>query len=291
MSSPLQVRLLGELELVRGTDRIAITAGRLRALLALLALSAGRSVTSERLVGELWAEQLPSNPRRSLHTYVNRLRNLVGAETIATDPYGYTLRLDPDQVDVLRFGRLLADARQAADRTTERLALEAALLLWRDEPFGGIDAPVLQQVERPRLVEAFLTASERRIDLDVEHGQLDGPIEELAELTGRYPLRESLWVRQLRLLDRSGRRAEALERYEQVRRLIADQLGSDPGAPLQTVHAALLADPTTDPTPEPTPAVIPRQLPPDLRIFAGRLDVLQALDSRLDGAAGATLRC
>ena len=136
-----------------------------------------------------------------------------------------------------------------------------------------------------------LLIGERQIDLDVDHGQLDGPIEELAELTARYPLRESLWVRQLRLLDRSGRRAEALERYAQIRELIADQLGSDPGAPLRAVYADLLADPVADAVVDVTsaPRRTPHQLPPDLRVFAGRLESLQTLDTMLaDAIAYAT---
>src|SRR3954447_2399977 len=137
----IQVRMLGPFEVtVGGRPADAIT-GRLRALLAMLAMSAGRTVSVDRLTSGLWRDALPSNVRRSVQTYIARLRSLLGADSISTKPAGYALETLPDQVDVLRFERLLDDVQSAAtDPEFARTRIAEALALWRGAPFEGVDS-------------------------------------------------------------------------------------------------------------------------------------------------------
>jgi DNA-binding SARP family transcriptional activator/tetratricopeptide (TPR) repeat protein len=255
-----------------------MTAGRLRVLLATLALSAGQGVPVSRLVAAVWGEQPPVNPRRGVQTYVTRLRAMVGGDLISTRPDGYALELEPDAVDVLCFGRLLDSATAAGDPATRRSLLTEAIGLWRGEPFEGLDSEWLG-LRAPRLVERYLAAVEDRADLDLATADRDrrravALVAPLRELTARHPLRESLWVRLLLTLAQCGRRAEALARYETMRARLADELGTDPGPQLQRIHADLLAG--TGPT-VPAQPPVPRQLPAVPPGFVGRAAELAAL--------------
>ncbi|MEW2359771.1 AfsR/SARP family transcriptional regulator [Spirillospora sp. NPDC029432] len=218
-----------------------LTAGRLRALLAALALSAGHAVTVDHLAAALWAdENWPGNVRRSVQTYVARLRSALGAEAIGSTPNGYVLCAEPESVDALRFAGMLREAEAAADAAAERRLLGEALALWRGEPLEGVPSARLVESEASWLVERYLTALERRFDLDLAAGRHRESIVELSELAGRYPLREPLWTRLLIALGLAGRRAEALARYETIRVRLAAELGVDPDPSLQRVHADLL---------------------------------------------------
>jgi DNA-binding SARP family transcriptional activator len=238
----LSIGLLGPLDVSVDELPVAVTAGRLRALLAVLALSAGRPVPVDRLATALWADEVPpGNARRSLQTYMARLRSALGAESIGTAPTGYVLHAHPEHVDALRFVRLLRDASAASDTVEERARLAEALDLWRGRPFEDVASTWLEESQTPWLLERYLAALEWRLDLDISAGRHGELVVELSELTARYPLREPLWARLLIALDRSGRRADALTRYETVRARIAADLGVDPDPTLQRIHADLLA--------------------------------------------------
>ncbi|WP_168220964.1 AfsR/SARP family transcriptional regulator [Actinomadura sp. WMMA1423] len=238
----LSVGLLGPLSVFVDGSPVSLSAGRLRVLLAMLALSAGQVVSVERLATAVWAdERAPGNVRRSVQTYVARLRGALGAEWIGSGPIGYVLHVDPEHVDVLRFVRVLSEASSASGTADERARLVEALDLWRGRPLEGVPSRWLQEAERPWLVERYLAALERRVDLDVRAGRHGELVVELSELTARYPLRESLWARLLVALCRSGRQADALARYEEVRARIAAELGTDPHPALKRIHADLLA--------------------------------------------------
>jgi DNA-binding SARP family transcriptional activator/tetratricopeptide (TPR) repeat protein len=285
---PIVVEVLGRFGVRLGGRPIDLPPGRQRVVLATLAMSAGRAVSVDRLTDIAWGEDLPENARRSLQTHLTRLRQALGSDAITTEPAGYGLRTVPDNVDALRFLRLVERAGNEPD--VERELLVEALRLWRGDAFEDLDSDRLREVEGRRLSEQWLTAVERRIDLDLADRRARDVIPELRELTARFPLREPLWVRLLVALAQTGRQAEALEQYEQVRTRIADELGVDPGTELQRIHADLLGGATTTPTTEPTtPAaptfVVPRQLPADIARFVGRAALLDRLDEILgDGA-------
>jgi DNA-binding SARP family transcriptional activator len=205
-------------------------------------MSAGETVSLDYLATAVWEGGLPADVRKTVQTYVTRLRAVLGAELIGTRPNGYVLHAEPDQVDALRFLRLLDAADVAPDVRAERTRLDEALALWRGMPFEGLRSGWLAELETPRLVERYLGAVERRADLDLAAGRAAPLVGQLGELLAWHPLRESLWLRLLVALHRSGRRAEALERYQAVRVRLSDELGVDPGSDLQRVYADLLAD-------------------------------------------------
>ncbi len=272
------LRLLGPLELEIDGRRVEPATGRLRALLTALAVAGERGASVEDLALALWPDEEPAHPRRSLQTYVVRLRQVLGRDAIATTAHGYALRLGDDEVDVRRFERTLDRAGELAGAPDERAALEQALSLWRGVPFDDVVTPGLQ-AERDRLTERYAGALERRIRLDLEAGRQAELLPQLRELTARHPLREPLWALLLTALERSGRRAEALEQYERVRSRIADELGADPGPQLRAVHTALLRErPAHDRDVAPP---VPHQLPPAAPGFVGRDEALAELDRRL----------
>jgi DNA-binding SARP family transcriptional activator/tetratricopeptide (TPR) repeat protein len=270
----MAVGLLGPLTVAVAGHPIELPAGRLRALLAVLALGAGQTVSVDRLATAVWGEDPPGDARANVQTNVKRLRHVLGGGLIVTRRGGYVLDVAADRVDALRFVRLLDEAATAPDLATQRDRLVAALALWRGAPFDGVRWEWLVQTEVPRLQERYLAGLERRVDLDLAGGRHAALAAELEQLTARCPVRESLWARLLRVLERSGRPAEALARYEVIRVRLAEELGVDPGPELRQVHANLLAPAPADP-------VVPRQLPADLDGFVGRDAELKALDSLL----------
>jgi DNA-binding SARP family transcriptional activator/tetratricopeptide (TPR) repeat protein len=280
--SGIEVRLLGPFAVTVDGQPIEVSSGRLRSLLATLAMSAGKAVSVDRLVDATWDAELPANARRSLQTYVTRLRNALGPESITRVPAGYVLDADPDRVDALRFLRLVDAALSGPDIDGD--ALREALALWRGEPFDDIGSQSLREAEVARLHERRLSALEHQVDLDLAAGRAGEVVVPLQELATQHPLREPLWARLLIALAQSGRQAEALEHYEAIRSRIADELGVDPGGELQRIYADLLAGSTPEPVETaraPKPAV-PRELPVDVGTFVGRAGALETLDELAD---------
>jgi DNA-binding SARP family transcriptional activator/tetratricopeptide (TPR) repeat protein len=302
----LAVNVLGPLSVSLDGRPVPVTAGRLRTLVVVLALSAGEEVSVERLAGMVWDEVAPSNVRRTVQVYVTRLRRLLGPEAITTSPAGYRLRVDPDRVDAIRFERLLDAAAAARDSATERTGLVQALDLWRGAPFEGVRSGWLEGVESTRLAERYLSGLERLIDIDISDGRSGEVVARLRELTARYPLRERFWGQLMLALYRTGRQADALATYQRLYRLLADELGVEPGHAVQGLHQQILTahaelrDPShvsAQPVSSPPPAVaVPRQLPADVAAFTGRAHELADLDripdtnavviTAIDGMAG-----
>ena len=188
-SGVLAVGLLGPLEVSVDGRPVGLTTGRLQTLLALLALRAGEAVSVPRLAGAMWDGDLPADPRRTVQTYLARLRGLLSGSLIAPLSGGYVLRAEPDQVDALRFLRLLDAAAAAQEPSEERALLVEAIGLWRGAPFDGIRSAWPEHSQTPRLVEAYLGAVERQVDLDLADGRHGGLVAPLRELVARYPLR------------------------------------------------------------------------------------------------------
>ena len=287
----LSVGVLGPLQVSVDGRPVRVTTGRLRALLVVLAMAAGRAVPVDQVAAALWGEDLPANARRSVQTYVTRLRAVLGAGLIDTRPRGYLLDVTSEQVDALRFIQLVDAAAAQSDAAARRARLVQALALWRGVPFADVEVPALAGAETAGLVERYLAALEWRVDLDLADGRHRGLVAELGQLAAEHPLRESLWARLLVALDRCGRPAQALARYEMVRQRIAEELGADPGPELQRLHNDLLAgrplEPAggTGPGPGSEPEVrrqpAPRQLPAGIDGFAGRAHPLKQLDALL----------
>ncbi|WP_432944126.1 BTAD domain-containing putative transcriptional regulator [Kribbella sp. CA-253562] len=276
--------LLGPLVVRRGGRELEV-GGRLRALLAVLALEAGRPVSVERVARGVWSDELPVHVRKSVQTQIMRLRRLLGNDRIRTEPGGYLLDIRPDDIDVVRFGRLISAVAAETEVEEQRLLLAEALTIWRGTPFECVGSRWLDEVEAERMVELYLAAQERWVDLELAAGRYGAVVADLRELTARFPLREALWSRLLLALRRSGRCAEALSCYESVRVMLADELGVDPGPELRRQYGELLqSDPIADAQAvheesktDNQGAGTPQQLPAAPGLFVGRDKELRAL--------------
>ncbi|HET9773079.1 MAG TPA: BTAD domain-containing putative transcriptional regulator [Acidimicrobiia bacterium] len=238
--------------MVREGDYLSFRGGRERALLALLVLNANRIVSADRLAEDLWSGDPPEGAIRSLRVYVSRLRQALGVagQVVVTRPSGYLLQVDPDAVDALRFEQLVARGRvnrSAGDHTGAAATLREALGLWRGPALADVaDAP-FARVEASRLEEGRLAALEDRIEADLACGRHGEVTAELEALTREHPFRERLWSQRLVALYRSGRQADALRAYQDLRSTLREQLGIEPGPALQHLEGAILRhDPELD---------------------------------------------
>jgi DNA-binding SARP family transcriptional activator len=282
--SALSVDVLGPLAVSLHGRPVAVTAGRLRTLLVMLALSVGEPVSVDRLTTALWGDDLPDDPKGSIQTYVTRLRAALGSDAIGITSAGYVLRTAADRIDATRFAQLLDAAAAAHDADAERERLVEALALWRGTPFEDLRSGWLQEIELPGLNERYLGALERRIDLDLADGRHVRLAPELRRLTIRYPFRERLWGQLMLALYRSGQQGHALEVYLSLHRLLVDELGIEPGEAVRDLHRRILAaDPTLNLEPDRRrdSVLVPHQLPADARDFIGRIGNLNRLDSLL----------
>ncbi len=293
--------LLGPLTVTVGGAPVGVGASKLRILLASLLLRPGEVLSVDVLVDRLWGEELPpAGARNAIHTYVRRLRALLGAAAgvIVTKPSGYCVEVPSNAIDVLRFHRHLEQARAAAaagDIEAEDRQLRAGLALWRGAPLADVDAESIQRDEVPLLVEGQLQALEQRVDVDLRRGRQAELVAELRALTAEYPLRERFSYQLMLALYRCHRQAEALNAFREVSTLLRDELGVDPGTELVQLHGRILAaDPELDAPPVPAPPepappapappangwLVACQLPPEVVDFVGRAELVADVVAR-----------
>ncbi|WP_189237317.1 AfsR/SARP family transcriptional regulator [Planomonospora parontospora] len=263
--------VLGPLEIHRRGEAVEITGRRLRALLCLLALDAGRTVPTDRLVAGVWGDRPPAAVTNALQALVSRLRAVLGdprglVEATAT---GYRLAAGPEQVDAHRFARLAAKGRAAlgAGSPAEAAAtLRAALELWRGPALADLGGDEIAASALARLEALRLAALEDRIEADLLLGRETGLAAELPALIAAHPFRERLRGQFMRALYGSGRRVEALAAFEDARALFAEELGADPSPGLADLHLSMLRGEPVDgrertPVPEPPSAPVPGGTP------------------------------
>ena len=270
----MRFRILGPLEVQTPEGWAPIGAAKWRAVLARLLLNAGQIVSTDTLIDELWGDAPPARAANLVSIYVLRLRRFIGdtdGQLLRTRSPGYQLRLEPDDLDMQRFGILMAQGQQALAAGEPELAaklLTDSLSLWRGQPLEDVPPSAFVAAEAERLGELHLAATELRIEADLARGRYRDVIPELRRLLADQQLKEELWLLLMRALDGAGRRAEALGVYEQARVVIADQLGVDPGRQIQQLFQQLLA---TDlgRLPEVTKPVAARQQEPKAAPAAG----------------------
>ncbi|MCU1677502.1 MAG: Multi-domain regulatory protein [Frankiales bacterium] len=253
------IALLGPLELVVDDHVVAIPGAGERALLTLLALEPGRTISADRLIDALWGEDLPANPGNALQTRVSKLRKLVGA-AVTTTPNGYALAVDDDAVDVTRFRRLVAAGR-----------LADALALWRGAALGEFGDESWAAPVATRLDEERLAAWEARIDADLASGRQAAVLPELEQLVVDHPLRERFRAQLMLALYRSGRQADALTAYQSAADVLADELGLDPSPELRELQSAILRQDAALAAPQDQ---LVRRLPAPTSALIGRADEL-----------------
>lgn len=282
-TSDLRFGILGPLEVTRGGTPVPVNGPKLRIVLAALLLRVNATVTFDRLAEDLWGDEQPPTARKSAQLYVQRLRRALGEALIETRPDGYLLRLQPDQSDLGRFRSLVEQARDA-DPETERKLLAEAVACRRGAPLADIPSESLQRDEAGPLAEELLRTRERYLEVSLQLGRHREVVGELGTLTREYPWQESFWALYILALHGCGRQADALEIYRDVHRMLADELGVEPGPRLRAAHRLILTAPEEEPAVEPLPAVC--QLPADLPSFSGRTSDLAELDALLGDPPG-----
>jgi YVTN family beta-propeller protein len=236
--------LLGPLQVVDEGRMLRLDAPKQRALLALLLLRHGESVTVESLAEQLWAGEPPATATKAVRVYVGQLRKALGADVIVTRAGGYAIPLDGHETDVGSFERLATEGRRRLDEEDPEGAarlLREALALWRGPALADFRYEEFAQQEAARLEEARITALEARIEADLALGREDELVAELQALAKEHPLRERLRGQLMLALYRTGRQAEALGAYREGRRLLVEELGIEPSPPLQELERAILA--------------------------------------------------
>lgn len=235
----LEFRVLGPLEVLDEDRALSLGGQKQRAVLALLLLEGGRVVPTERLIDRLWGEDPPKTATTSLQNTISRLRKALGADRVVTKPPGYAVRLEPEELDLTRFERIVAAARELAPEA-RAAALREALGLWRGPALADFRYEPFALGEIARLEELRTSVLEDRIDADLEAGRHGEVVGELEALISEYPLRERPRGQLMLALYRCGRQAEALQAYQDARRTLVDELGIEPSAELQRLERAIL---------------------------------------------------
>ncbi|MFJ4782137.1 AfsR/SARP family transcriptional regulator [Streptomyces sp. NPDC088794] len=297
----MDLRLLGPLELWAAGRRLDLGQPRQRAVLAALGADAGRPVTMESLVDRIWDDTPPSGARAALYPHVSRIRRLLEeaarAEGCEDRPPlrllkvtgGYVLEAQGERVDLLRFRRLVARARDAHRDDNDRSELLGeALDLWRGIPLAGLAGTWAERM-RTALGQERLDAAIAWARTETRTGHPLEVVGRMRGLTAEYPLVEPLAAELVRALAASGRNAEALECYTLARRRLMEELGSEPGAELRAVHDSVLRSTGEPPRRETAPPAaataparpVPAQLPADVPAFTGRAEQLAELSAHL----------
>ncbi|MFD1544572.1 AfsR/SARP family transcriptional regulator [Nonomuraea guangzhouensis] len=289
MLASLRFTVLGPVRAWR--DGIELDPGppQQRAMLGLLLVRAGRSVTLGEIVDVLWGKNPPASAVNVVHRYVGMLRRLLEpalavreeGRWLIRDSGGYRLDVGPDEVDLLSFRRLTEEARRRQVSGEPEAALKlltGALALWRGPAATGIPAEVRAHPVFAALDREQLTSVQEAADLALRQSAADQVLGQLGETAARHPLDEPVQARLVLALAAAGRQAEALETWQAVRSRLADELGTDPGPELRAAQRQILSQQVTPtavrtssehavPPPRTAP---PTQLPPDLAVFAGR---------------------
>jgi DNA-binding SARP family transcriptional activator len=291
----MDFRILGPLEVLEDGRRLALAGSKSRALLALLLLHANETVTSDRLIDELWGEHPPRGPAKTLQMHVSRLRKALtgdgrsgSPDPIATREGGYELILDPEALDANRFERLVAEARAklAAGRAEPAMTtFEEALALWRGEALAELAYEPFAQAEIARLEDIRVGAIEQLLDAKLALGRHAEVVEQIEALIAAHPYREGLRAQLMLALYRSDRQAEALQAYQDARTALVNELGIEPGERLRELERAILAqDISLQVDVVPAPHGREHAHAASTRMFVGRDRELAELVAGLDGA-------
>jgi DNA-binding SARP family transcriptional activator len=235
MADGLELRVLGPLELLHDGSPVSLGGVKPRMLLATLALQHDRAVSTDQLIEVLWPADPPRSAMANVQTYVSGLRGHLGASRLETKFAGYRLSLGRDELDLTRFERLTAGGTLSE--------LEEALALWRGDPIEGLPTAAVWGTALEGLVRRWRSARQARARLLIDAGRSAESLPDLRALVGEDPLREEAWHLLVRALSATGQRAEALAAYSEARRILAAELGIEPGEPLRRLHRELLAAP------------------------------------------------
>jgi DNA-binding SARP family transcriptional activator len=296
--------ILGPLEVWDGARPVELGGPKQRAVLAVLAVTPNQVVALDTIVDRLWGDEAPARALSSLHAYISNLRRAIEpdrprrapATVLVSKAPGYVLSVEPEDLDALRFERLVADGRQRAavgDPAAAASLLGEALALWRGPALSDFRDEAFALAAITRLDELRAVAVEDRMDAELALGRHEALVPELEVLVADAPLRERGWGQLMVALYRSGRQADALRAYGRARAVLAEELGIDPGPALQRLeHAVLTQSPDLErevngerPAArlvEPIPVPVAPAAAADLRLV-GRDQPLALVDDLLAG--------
>jgi predicted ATPase/DNA-binding SARP family transcriptional activator len=293
----MEYRILGPLEVLDESGRkLSLGGARQQSVLASLLLRLERTVALERLIDELW-DNPPPTAARTLQVYVSRLRHTLPENAIDYRPGGYALRLVGNSFDLKVFEQTAEEGRAAFSGGECELAAQLftrALALWRGPALAGLNSEAMRR-EAERLEGLRLQVLEDRLEADIASGHHREVVPELEALVAEQPFRERFRAQLMLALYRSGRQTEALDVYEQTRRILHDDLGLDPSPSLQELQQAILRQDASITAEAPTPASLGgTNLPVQPTPFMGRerelaevLALLRDSDVRLLTLTGA----
>jgi predicted ATPase/DNA-binding SARP family transcriptional activator len=276
---------------------VVVPGVKVRALLADLLIHAGRPVSVDRLVEDLWGEAAPANLSAAVQVRVSQLRRALeeaepGArELVASAAPGYALRTEACAVDAAEFAALSDRARTTDDPRARAALLADALALWRGPAYADFGDEEFTQGEITRLEEQRLVVLEQQAEARLELGEHSLLAVELGDLVRRHPFRERLRAAHMRALYRAGRQGEALDSYRDLRERLVEELGVDPGPELAALHKAILEqNPALDATPAPAAPVRPAtNLPAELTELVGRDETVAEVGALLEAGRLVTL--
>jgi DNA-binding SARP family transcriptional activator len=297
----MKIRILGPVCAMADGIEMPLGGVKQRTVLATLLLARGRVTSNTRLTSLLWDDHPPATATAQIHTYMSRLRNSCRPHIeIVRQPPGYLVRLGDTWFDYQAFEEQsrLGHREMAVDRYEEAVHhFRSALGLWRGSAALANVTRFLSESAGPTLDEARMVVLEARLAAELRMGCYTHLTSELMGLVEEYPFREWLRAQLMTALYRSGRQADALSVYQDGRRLLAEELGIDPGMVLQRTHQAVLTGdlaldlpPTTDrdQSVETRTPLRPSMLPPDVVDFTGRDsqygELIRLMSRSADGA-------
>ncbi len=247
----MQFDILGPLQVRDAGRPLMLGRPKQRAVLGILLLDAGKVVSLDRLVDEVWGRESPPQALASVQAYVSRLRRLLEPErapgarptVIVNQAPGYRIVVRTEDLDAARFQQLASrghDLLQQGQAPRAAETLEEALALWRGPLLADFTDASFVQAERARLEDLRLAAVEDRLSADLRIGRHARIVAELEQLTAEHPFRERLQGLHMAALYRSGRQAEALQSYQHFREHLREELGLDPGQALRDLEQDIL---------------------------------------------------
>lgn len=223
MRSGQIIRILGPIDLWTPSGVAPIGSHNMRVLLGSLVIGVGHASPGDRLAYAIWGDDPPSSAINSLQSYVSRLRHLLGTEAVVSEDHAYKLVAGPDQIDALRFERLLHAATDVRNDPAQcRELCHQALGLWRGAPFGELCDDEVFRLEALRLDELRVATMELSLEAELAMGRHELVVGELESAVEEHPYRERLWYLLIEALERDDRRIEAIRTCQRLRTMLGE---------------------------------------------------------------------